>query len=92
MIGKFKKWWNEHMVRRHWFLVSFTTKSLCGESKSFCSFNKTKSRKFTFKDIRDVEGVCENFAKKNGHIDPAVVIVNIMYLGKMSINTWNGKD
>lgn len=91
MIGKFKKWWDEHCRRRYWFIVVFDTKSYKSESKSYRSFNKTRSRNFTCKDIHDLEVFCEEQAVKNGHVKPNIVIRNVIYVGKMSIATWNGR-
>lgn len=92
MIGKLKAWWNQHILRRHWFLVVFEAKSYLGETKSYRSFNKKKTRNFTVKDVRDLEELCEGWAKESGHVKPSVVIRNIIYMGKMSIATWNAKS
>jgi len=81
------------MRRQHWFIVVYKVNSVSrGETKSYRSFSKPKSRQFTHKDIEDLEKFCLMQAEKLGHIQPSFVIENIVYLGKMTSAKWNGRD
>lgn len=92
MIGKLKEWWKSHR-RHHWFLVVYRVSSVNrGETHSYRSFSKNGSRHFTYKDVSDLEVFCETQAANQGHIRPSLLIENIIYLGKMSGNKWNGRN
>ncbi|MFU9046313.1 hypothetical protein ACNAUY_07960 [Acinetobacter tibetensis] len=91
MIDKLKAWWEANRPR-HWFLVVYKVNSISrGETHSYRSFSKSKSRNFAHKDIMDLEAFCEGQAAKGGHIQPSLVIENIIYLGRMSNKKWNGR-